>query len=203
MKERPIIFNGEMVRAILDGRKTETRSVINPQPVSPGDGAYFDAYNGCPQWNWWSTDNKQYLTQIIKCPYGKPGDRLWVREKFRYEGHDDVCYAVGCDCGMEAQKGEKGWKPSVHMPRWASRITLEITDVRAERVQEITYDAAIAEGVKYIEHIDEGGHWESAGFQTDTPVEAFMELWNSINKARGYGWDLNPFVWVGKFKVMK
>lgn len=159
VKERPILFSGEMVRAILEGRKTQTRRVVKPQPVSPGDGAYFDAYNGGPQWNWWAPDNKQYLAQIINCPYGKPGDRLWVREK-------------------------------ITVARSASSLSLEITNVRVERLQEITFADCIAEGMPPI------------GPENDPECvrNEFQTGWDSLNAKHGFSWESNPWVWVIEFK---
>lgn len=173
MKERPILFSGEMVRAILDGRKTQTRRVIKPQgePYTIED------------------------VDVLKCPYGIPGDRLWVRETFadlRGMGFGHKwAYRADTPEGSESDRIRIGygvrWKPSIHMPRWASRITLEITDIRVERVQDITYIDAKAEGVEY-----EKGY-------TD-PREAFATLWNSINAKRDYGWAMNPWVWIIEFK---
>lgn len=193
MRDRPILFNDEMVRAILEGRKTQTRRVIKPQPEQPAPGSYFDAYNGGPQWNWWAADNRQHLDQIIKCPFGKPGDRLWVRETFADEAGgtrnfpgEHIYYRADGD-GVDLQGG--CWKPSIHMPRWASRITLEITGVRVERLQEITLGDICKEGL-------------ASSIYDFKPVQAgflaFEELWESI-----YGpdsWDANPWVWVIEFK---
>lgn len=188
VKERPIIFNSEMVRAILDGRKTQTRRPIKPQPIQPKEGAYFDKYYKGPQWNWFSKDNKQFLDQIINCPYGKVGDRLWVRESFIVQGDgsfSDVVYRVDhCD---NSGKGTAPWKPSIHMPRWASRISLEITDVRVERVQEITDGDGRSEGIPNAPYAICG-------------ISSFELLWNSIYKKTEYKWQNNPWVWVIEFK---
>lgn len=124
MKERPILFSGEMVRAILDGRKTQTRRIVKPQfEEKPSDNL---------MWH---------------CPYGKPGDRLWVRETFKeHQGRSDFAYYRADSSAYDFTKKEKHqfednegisfWRPSIHMPRWASRITLEITNVRVERMQD-------------------------------------------------------------------
>jgi len=209
MKERPILFSGPMVRAIVTGQKTVTRRVMKPQPQK----APVDVVDGVPSWD--SPTNSagevQMNTQHGKpCPYGKPGDRLWVRETFSRSnpGGDEGVYFYRADgrfpsvMGGGCFYGDEIWKPSIHMPRFASRILLEVTDVRVERLQAITWEEALDEGI--------GDH----RFECDRPVEpdgypacscgsvgyvdAFAELWNTIN---GTGaWDTNPWVWVVEFK---
>ncbi|ECJ2355003.1 hypothetical protein FNI87_24305 [Salmonella enterica subsp. salamae] len=203
MKERGMIFNGEMVRAILEGRKTQTRRVL---------GTYQDAVKFCPEWD---VNGKQIFIVLgekdhtgmnpvitaIPCPFGQPGDRIWVRETFRVHSRaTDVATLVYrasvrnswteqthrvpvAVCNKPATP-EK-WTPSIHMPRWASRILLEITDVRVERLNSITESDAEAEGVT------------DTGFG-DLLVDGFRYLWKSI-----YGddsWQANPWVWVIEFK---
>lgn len=184
MKERPILFSGEMVRAILDGRKTQTRRVIKPQPpesVSEGYTTYF-------------------------CPYGIPGDRLWVRETFAPRLDVDPITELARARHYAMYKADGGdphdpmhwhpydkWIPSIFMPRWASRITLEITNVRVERVQDISVSECRAEGIPQA----------SFSSQTDRDAQVhgeFMQLWDSINAKRGYSWESNPWVWVIEFK---
>lgn len=173
MKERPIIFNGEMVRAILDGRKTQTRRVIKPQPDGP-----------------WAAPGR------TMCPYGQPGDRLWVRETWAHvprtaygslgmQDPSDEDMAAIYRATFDRSPPGTGWKPSIYMPKWAARIWLEIINVRVERVQEITNEGALAEGVEehQIPHT-----W------------MFRELWDSINAKRGYSWDSNPSIWVVEFR---
>ena len=200
MKERPIIFNGEMVRAVLDGRKTQTRRVIKPQPKEGQmlleDGSIQEV--GPMGWE---------TVGHVSCPYGAPGDRLWVREAWqasvRYKDTEHVhCNEYVCDEGRRipdtsaevtaahevepeevdlyyasdpydvterdasASIGHAWWRPSIHMPRWASRINLLVKDVRVERVQDITEEDCLAE-------------------------------------KRGFGWDLNPFVWVVEFEKLE
>lgn len=217
--ERPILFSGEMVQAILQGRKTQTRRVMKPQPeLRPGtmltptrkriDTAYF-------HWKdeWWWQDPQPSL--LAKCPYGKPGDRLWVRETwgiyseswtdYGWEGDGIVdlpsykalphgsmnskYHVVYKADGYEADEGER-WRPSIFMPRWASRITLEVTGVKVERVQDITDDDAIEEGVDRT--------------NTSIPTYArqrFHKLWDSINGTRpGCSWAHSPWVWCVSFK---
>jgi hypothetical protein len=198
MKERPILFNGDMVRAILDGRKTQTRRVIKPQPkiISTHDGS-MNILQITGKAPWFNGDPNH------TCPYGVIGDRLWVREtwglepdmdeqlkddgltpgQIEYEG-----YHIGYKADGSGAYCVEKWRPSIFMPRWASRIMLDITDVRVERLQEISEDDAQAEGV---------GYW---GCDT---IEVFEDLWNSINQKRGYPWSSNPWVWVIEFKVLE
>ena len=168
MKERPIIFNGDMVRAILDGRKTQERRPIKPQPIWVGDPSVpFRTKDADPK-------------GIIRCPYGAPGDRLWVRETWRMDAVNiGAEYRATISALMEHVAP---WTPSIHMPRWASRITLEITAVRVQRVQDITEEDALAEGMVPLDR--------------STPREMFAEVWQSI-----YGnWPANPWVWVVEFR---
>lgn len=216
VSERPILFNGEMVRAILEGRKTQTRRVIKL------------CHEGYPYYQIWkhlSGDGFGYATEsrdghfykgAIRCPCGKPGDRLWVRETW-YCDHflelgtvedwkKELYYRADVpsgrfeDAGYWAEPGPSSWKPSIHMPRWASRITLEITDIRVERVQDITYRDCEAEG---LEHPGRG-IWTVPG--TDETFRegylGFKYLWDSINAKRGFGWNVNPWVWVVEFKKL-
>ena len=179
-KEHFILFNGDMVRAILDGRKTQTRRVVKPQPLHhmyAHDGAFRHAYGD----------------KIVHCPFGVPGDRLWVRETFvdlRGKGFDVDCgYMASCPPGSagDAQRIEYGLKctPSIHMPRWASRIDLEITAVRVERLQAISEADCIAEGCPPEYAL--GQNW-------------FKGLWDSINGRTPQSWDANPWVWVIEFR---
>ena len=227
MNWHPILFNGPMVRAILEGRKTQTRRVMSYQPdeytavdgpemytptvidrngeEQPGPEEVFGVYG----YDW-----------SLKCPYGQPGDRLWVKEthylyglwvkngktksgkqKYKFiaiKPHvakyidnppDHICKG----------KDEVGWylRPSIFMPRWASRIELESINIRAERLQAINRDDAKAEGVRNLfenspEHFERG--------ILNPYVANFSVLWDSINASRGFGWDVNPWVWVIEFK---
>lgn len=177
MSERPILFQGEMVRAILDDRKTMTRRVIKPQPKY-GDNPPTKITNMMPGF----VDG---VGISHKSPYGDVGDKLWVRETWhQHEKDSDVCYRA-----TEICIGFAPWRPSIFMPRWASRITLEITSIRVERIQDITEADAIAEGIKYNPDGNAAYHrW------------TFSNLWDSINAKRGYGWDINPWCWVIEFK---
>lgn len=186
MKERPILFSAPMVNAILDGRKTQTRRVIKKQPT-PAHGKNkfkFTSYTDDEGINSYWT-NKGFWH--ARCPYGKIGQRLWVRETFAKiddesgYGSGYVEYKASCRINPD----QILWTPSIHMPRWASRILLEITDVRVERLNDISIEDAIAEGT---------------GIQVDSAM-AIMEyslIWESIN---GPGsWSVNPWVWCLTFK---
>ncbi len=207
MKERPILFNGPMVRAILEGRKTQTRRVVKAKHL-PFLG---NLLGGFLDGRW----NQRPL------PYGKPGDRLWVREKFEvvretcsyeveeydYFQWDEEFYgppqeALKDECprggdralilyASDEEEPVGWWKPSIHMPRWASRITLEVVAVRVERLQEISEADAEAEGVAFMRDYPDADETLSAR-------QLYDILWESINGAGS--WDANPWVWVIEFK---
>lgn len=216
MTERPILFNDEMVRALVRDKdpKTQTRRVMKDAPIEHGRG-----------WSrWWVDKMDCYFNSeqyICECPYGKPGDRLWVRECWaKHANAEDCVYPRGeghtwgspvyraTHSGMKPVcEGFTTWKPSIHMPRWASRITLEVTDVRVERVQDISEADAKAEGVQPVPF------WEFTDEEMellDYPLlermkpiaSAFSGVWDSINAKRGYGWEVNPWVWVVEFKQL-
>lgn len=213
MKERPILFSGPMVQAILEGRKTQTRRVIKPQPrgiwgsgvEQPGNPLGFrsDAFHvHC---------NIAGEPRFLYCPFGRPGDRLWVRETWA-----PMCRVADPDCHCEDEsrhyfeyRADTGnsrpgfwpdptedefqdapaWKPSIHMPRRACRLELEVTRVRVERIREITLTDVFAEGCILSTNPKSTGD--------------FKNLWDSINGARGFGWETNPWVWVIDFKPIK
>jgi hypothetical protein len=190
MSERPILFNGEMVRAILEGRKTMTRRVIKPQPEirvngpyhAHTEGKYSVMFETKPDVNGEGGGKRSYYLS----PYGIPGDQLWVRETW-HNGPAGLLYKATPPMAIYP----KSWKPSIHMLRTASRITLEIVSVRVERVQDISEEDAKAEGIKVIGSIM--GH-------TLTGRELYKGLWDSINEKRGFGWGTNPWVFVINFK---
>ena len=217
MTERPILFSAEMVRAILAGRKTQTRRAIKPQPWvdNMGNACWKDrnfgqSANHVPHIKALASPIPCSDTKRVLCPYGAPGDLLWVRETFRYfpgtgshlwdgdrEYQADGAVKSGRfftaeewqSRGMKA-KPEPRWRPSIHMPRWASRITLEVKSVRVERLQDIRCTDAEAEGA---------GH--EAGPTGGQARGAFANLWNHIN---GPGaWEANPWVWVISFQRVK
>lgn len=199
MKERPILFSGPMVRALLDGSKTQTRRVVKPQPdTRPGMNCtrlVFKDRKGAPLLDEaLEADPRLYVSL---CPYGQPGDKLWVRESFihnaaEYEPMMSMTHPLvpAETFYMADHNGDArglGWKPSIHMPRALSRITLEITGVRVERLQDISDADSLAEGVD----------------RTNTSIpgyakERYCQLWESINGPDS--WDANPWVWVVEFK---
>lgn len=198
MKERPITFNADMVRAILAGRKTQTRRVVKPQPYEIRDKHYSDVvfkYGKLKEysrigglWNEGRTWN---------CPYGVPGDQLWIKEKWTAERNGGYMYRA--DDNGETDAGVYAWKSSIFMPRSASRITLEITSVRVERVQEITPRDALSEGID-MKGICTSGNAAYEAITQGAAVDMFRMLWDSINAKRDFGWDANPWVWVIEFR---
>ena len=213
IEERPILFSAPMVRAILDGRKTQTRRVIKASATagysdkpSPASGRLV-----CKDGGAWD-DNSRNTEPIAKCPYGKTGDRLWVRETGAFKCKTAPIYRADL-----SDEEASLWKfsPSIHMPRWASRIDLEITDIRVERVQDISAEDAIAEGIE-SEHQWDGkppfahdmGMWyrdysKKEDVKINDPVYSFQTLWDSLNAKRGFGWSMNPWVWVVEFKKLE
>jgi hypothetical protein len=210
IKERPILFSGAMVRALLDGRKTQTRRVFK-QAVGPSLSVDCDE-RGVAELSWLHGDGPGHEVheriQRVPCPYGAPRDRLYVREAFIHEPADycwEASVSIPCrpastvyraDSDPDGAAKGAGWSPSIHMPRGLSRITLEITGVRVERLQVISEADAIAEGVH-------AGSWEyDNGEGTETACESFQCLWDSL-AARGTDWETNPYVWVVEFKRVK
>jgi len=190
MKERPIIFSTDMVRAILDGRrKTQTRRVIKPQPPIWAEGG---AINQFGSWDFGGrTATRHQISCGYPCPYGQVGDGLWVRETFavRTDGVGQILYKAAY---TESEFGVR-WKPSIHMSRKDSRILLEITGVRVARLQEITKSDQRAEGVGLPSTWDVNGR----------KMTRFGTLWDFRNAKRGYGWGTNCWVWIISFKEVK
>ncbi|MEI7407938.1 hypothetical protein [Pectobacterium aroidearum] len=202
MKERGMIFNAEMVRAILEGRKTQTRRIVKPQPEITSSGNLSGEWLSKPL-------NGLLLPKIediaIHCPFGNVGERLWVREAFRVHSRaTDVATLVyrasernswteqtrrvpvsACSKPVSPEK----WTPSIHMPRYASRILLEITDVRVEKLKNIPRDGIIAEGYP-AERAADGGECD--------PFLWYRDLWESLYGAGS--WQANPWIWVISFK---
>lgn len=216
MRERPILFSAPMVRAILDGRKTQTRRVVKPaiphraNLLRIDDGAAYFCDGDHPKHH--ACEEHEYA---VRCPYGQPGDRLWVRETWGLAGdmpHDPgyVEYRADCKDGRHNEVGDavQRWRPSIHMPRWASRISLEVTGVRVERLQEISDEDAIAEGVDPSPGMrgddDIMVHQVLQTFPTLrlAPVARYVLLWDSINggKPGVANWNANPWVWVVEFR---
>lgn len=229
MKERGMIFNGEMVRAILDGRKTQTRRIMKPQPEP------------CPRGgHWWPSNVFKTMLHVEDemqngkggwgglvgdaCPFGDVGDRIWVRETFqgplvheelfeeysaypeKFETPEYCEYAA--DGGVRPEYCDlddnlrHGWRPSIHMPRWASRILLEITNVRVERLNAISEEDAEAEGIDMEALYDSQDCYDCIADHNmtgrPTVTGAFKYLWESIYGAEN--WLANPWVWVIEFK---
>ncbi|MDR6728950.1 hypothetical protein [Delftia lacustris] len=201
MKERPILFSAPMVRALLAGTKTQTRRVVKPQPDSTHSGyPYWNIGGYRASWCRSAEDGGPLVpTNPLLCPYGQPGDRLWVRETFgHFERNEnfkpgcDVFYRADGDC-LELEP----WRPSIHIPRWASRILLEITSVRIERLQDISHEDARAEGLECMAGAPECGYRnyldKTSQDWTLSPRESFQSLWESINGPAS--WSANPWVW--------
>jgi len=249
MKEHPIIFKGEMVRAILDGRKTQTRRIVKPMPLPECDSCVDIDYGRFV----FGTLSRDGLTKTVhesvKCPYGRSGDRLYVRETFqiennslvpdiyskpdnplgpvRYHKAEDDCNWFECPryrasepdtLLIVAEDDEENcmrWQRSIHMPKWCSRIHLEITDVRVERVQDIKTDDILNEGVRIPQHMgmplldllcnmtDYLPKDKKIGDLTGDEIllAYWCNLWDSINgKKKVCDWQSNPWVWVVEFK---
>ena len=261
MREHPIIFSAPMVRAILEGRKMQTRRVVRGgQPKGVGTFHVDTGFKGGRPTLVETTPHPagREIHWLQRMPYGQPGDRLWVRETWNIAFRDDLApdeqfgkskdecirdnhgFGAACAHGVVYAAtnalehpvfGKALWRPSIHMPRWASRITLEITDVRVQRVQDISEEDAIAEGCAarpfpgpwWQGYRDIDGdliHQEAVGeFPPDWMIEphrmrdlshldvsardAFRNLWDSINEKRGFGWNANPWVWALTFKRLE
>lgn len=207
-KERPIIFNGQMVRAILDGTKTQTRRPIKPQPKErPGLALVVTTYSAPDESHALffrgPTVESPGIDPVAKCPYGVVGDRLWVRETFTYitKARNEYYTHIRPDgCPVELlpkadfpddSRLACPWTPSIHMPRWASRLILEVTAIRVERVQDITGQDVIAEGFELHPVL----HYSKA-------VQEFTDTWSNIYGVGKPGLDFksNPWVWVIEFR---
>ena len=214
MTERPIIFSGDMVRAIIDGRKTQTRRVLGFQPLeilTPRNRTKRSLDQVTRMWSgtrtWFALTERGQTVEgnrgtAFRCKYGEVGDRLWVREAFfdhdngrpmpatRSELLERVEYRATPWDHEFADPEECGpWRSPIHMPRWASRLTLKITEVQVQRVKEIGRIDAQAEGFE-----------RTPGLPID-PRDWFRSRWDSINAKRGFGWDANPWVWAITFQV--
>lgn len=207
--ERPILFSTDMVKGIMGGRKTMTRRVVSPQPISPDDS--FGTINGFS--NGKSAVQCNHLQKVITCPYGQPGDLLWVRETFfdcnpfhsfpAFEDSERYLFKADDDFIFDHK-----WKPSIHMPKDAARIWLEVTNIRVERLQDISHEDAKNEGVKPIGENCEGAtifrnYADPADYVGTGELStrmSFRSLWDSINSK--ITWNDNPWVWVISFKVL-
>lgn len=206
MKVTPILFSAPMVNALLDGRKTQTRRSVKPQP---------DFCDGKIAARFTPDDQRLgRLGAIIHCPYGRPGDLLWVRETTTAKHAIETC--VSCDhsdlgaftnhtCRSIAYRADGElpsvfWTPGIHMPRWASRLTLRITEVRVQRLQEISEGDAKAEGCA-PSWLDADDNETVHASSQPTYQRGFARLWRDINGAGS--WDTNPWVWALTFEVIK
>lgn len=215
MRERPILFSGPMVRAILEGRKTQTRRVAKFVPLEAGVSLGFSGLSsgefmtgvpssGAVLYSRGRGGVWQQRTQPLHCPFGAPGDRLWVRETWHHwpeERAGDYGEILAAPEHFEYRADGEApglkWRPSIHMPRWASRIALEVTDVRVERLQSISQDDAVAEGVE--SNVDDGvTYYGPLNHGHIDPRVAFQQIWLDIH---GEGsWAANPWVWVVSFR---
>lgn len=205
MKERPILFSGAMVKAILADNKTQTRRVMKPSLPAYVTRVGYSLMTE----KWHAFDDNQWETITkLDCPYGQPADRLWVRETWALgadEAGEPKVFFRATDTPMVGmafpnKPAIEAWKPSIHMPRWASRLTLEICDVRVQRVQEISEEDAIAEGIERTS-LGFRDYELPANVMHGVPASySFQTLWDSINAARGFSWQSNPFVWALTFR---
>jgi hypothetical protein len=256
LADRPILFSGPMIRALLDGRKTQTRRVVKDVPDTPAPDChplhtpkhpapYLDAYCGERKttanprgmgrnWHWWQVDDRPGHV-AFRLPYA-PGDRLWVKERwnafaFSEDGEeawptktiptgeemaeirDEACRVDVRAVYRESDRarqwfGHQKWRPSIHMPRWASRLTLTVTEVRVQRLQEISEDDAIAEGCRpFFDHDNPTERAAPNGTVRKMaplrgPADDFHRLWDSLNADRA-PWDSNPWVVAVSFTVHK
>ena len=230
MTDRPILFSAPMVRALLNGRKTQTRRILKPQPDTTcatfervfKTAPHFEArsYEGKPIYPF--PAGRGFITPFPSIKFDI-GDRLWVRESWQLHSRaTDFCtvaymasvnhsgwseaheqFPDSLAGNMRTKPFQEGWRPSIHMPRWASRLTLIVTDVRVERLQDISEADARAEGLQY--RLDWLPQWRGADqlpWRSEFPRDAFQDLWDSINGNReGASWQANPWVVAISFTV--
>lgn len=198
IKERPLLYSTPMVQATLEGRKTQTRRVVKPQPEQILAQGIVDGRG------YGITTERNTISHY--CPYGQPGDRLWVRETLIQQGELGLQYVADSEWIDEAiipvsygpYGGDYTFRniPAIHMPRWACRLLLEITAIRVERLQDISEEDAIREGVFWD---SESGFWYVGDtLQAQSATEAFMKLWIAINGEES--WKANPWVWAIEFR---
>jgi hypothetical protein len=216
--ERGIIFSGPMVRVIPNGKKTQTRRVIKVQPTGAD---YWTVHTDTMAF---FPNTREANPKLLVCPYGRPGDKLWVRETWAalhgdpedFHGSHDIPLSSGdgywkvaykADGTWPEKRMDRGfdWRPSIYMPRWASRITIEITDVRVQRLREIDEDDAQAEGVECDLGEPEYQYGSGYGdvytiYPDGTFVAPYRRLWDIINAK--YSWESNPWVFALTFRVM-
>ncbi|WP_286237941.1 hypothetical protein [Neptuniibacter halophilus] len=212
MNAKPILFSADMVRALLNGQKTQTRRIIKPQPLPHQEwsGWVMESTSrkeiGCARWSSDGIGRTSLSDAVYARPPARAGDLLYVRETWRQFDSADECDHMDFPCSCPTNgapifrathdDGESAWKPSIHMPRWASRLTLRITSVRVERLQDISQKDAIAEGCDS----SESAAANSTGWY-EKPVRAFQRLWESTYSEDN--WASNPWVWVVEFEVIQ
>jgi hypothetical protein len=219
MKESPILFSNGMVKAIIAGRKTMTRRItkdncdelIGYQYVlnNPTYPEYWKGKKSEPYTGWIAKFSNLQIAMPRTCPYGQAGDILWVREAFNIEqipvapegDHDELLYYYKA---TEKVYTDMKWKPSIHMPKQASRIWLQVTDIKVERLHDMTQEDAIAEGVEKkqgsgSDTIFDFKHYGYGSYDVDAKV-SYRTLWDCING--NDSWFQNPWVWVISFKVL-
>lgn len=223
MRERPILMSAPMVRACMRelDPKTQTRRPIRDTGLYAIDEAVHGA----------QVAKRERDNLAKRCQYGQPGDRLWVRERHCFldvtksrmsqfplgpendnavgpdvwnvdveysDGFEHLCSVEGAKPKQTRQRGELGWRPGIHMPRWACRIVLEIVELRVQRLQEISEADAIAEGFARRPEIS-----DDPEVHRDAARDWYIDLWDSLNAARGYSWATNPFVWAITFRRIR
>lgn len=208
MADRPILFSGPMVRALLEGRKTQTRRVFaNIEAIEGGEFHIFNGGGG----GVYGVPEEGVPEEALDFVRYEIGDRLYVREAWRTAAHldrfapkvlpVDTPVFFEADAGGEAVGAIGKFRQAMHMPRWASRLTLPVTDVRVQRLQEISEEDALAEGItqhgRFFGVAD--ADWDHAS--TVSAVDAYATLWDSLNADRGYGWDTNPWIVAVSFTV--
>ncbi|WP_026111569.1 hypothetical protein [Winslowiella toletana] len=217
MKERPILFSDQRVRALLTGQQTQTRRIMKSLAFTPGQ----DNHEGCYGFDVISNQMRgRHVMEMsdlsYQCPFGQPGDRLWVRETWRGpvvpkeqmadyakspEAYRSTRYcqyrADSSELGssLDEDNEQSGWQTAIHMPRWASRINLQITGVRAQKIQDISDDDIMAEGVQTDSHFL--NNFFTLKNDSVAPKEAYMKAWEK--QYGGTSWEVNPWVWVIEF----
>lgn len=187
-----IPFNDDMVRVILEGRKTQTRRPMKPQPELRDNRVLWEHRKGVGFSN--CGEGSDYSLFLRGCPLGQAGDRLWVRETWGMDTEGNL-HLRSTEC---ESKVIGGWNPSIHMPRWASRITLEITEIRVQRVNDITDEDVLAEGCSKCKRT--GADTEDCWMDTSALACGFSQVWDSLYAKKGLGWTENPWVWALTFR---
>jgi hypothetical protein len=187
IKEHPILFSTAMISALLDGRKTQTRRIFKDHPRLRSDLSKVDLKA-------WMGNHPEYILSF--CPYGKPGDVLWVRESFSFYEPDGYGFNYKADF-TDAHTFK--WKPSIHMPKDAARIWLQVEEVRVERLQDISEIDAFAEGVEKVNRMWRYYLGDGNGL-VSFPSDSYRSLWEKLNGEDS--WQLNPWVWVVEFKIL-